>query len=938
MKEKESEKIKQEFVVLRDKPLTNGDCDSFGHGEIANSIIEVIRKAPRPFNIGVYGQWGVGKSTICKIIEDKLSKESGYKIVYFDTWKYERDSFRRQFLITLDNELKLGLNFKNRLNQSLTEMDPTRGEIKFDTRLLFNKIGIISLVVFGVGLLGLNFGLVTDFASGYDLLFSVIASLGLSTYVMQIAVNAISRVQISITKSKTDTAEGFEEHFAESLSKINAKDLLVIIDNLDRLSSEKAVSLLSDIKTFLSDEKYLFENSNVQNRSVFVIPCDNKAINDQLLKEYGENFDTEEYLRKFFNHSIQIPKFLNIELDDFIVGKLNFTGIEEFKNNYDLAFILSSAFRNNPREIIQFINSLISLYLLAKERKIERVIQPENIPFLAKVLVLRVKWPRLYDKIEDQVLRTGDSLLDIVHGIFTDDDTEPKTLSIFLDITSHINDSEYQDIYFSLRQSPAQKTIPEWNSFMLSLIEGREADAEKIYSIVKSTGKLPQLGQLLSEYCRRYSKNENLIFRIFLVAHKIIQTEDVKHFQEMFLRTIKVAGSAKFSSSIERIDLTGIFGDGLKGISAANQKEFSKNLVEMLKNIAAIDGVDREKIKYIKNLFEIVSSEGNKNNFKDKNNEIIEAKRSFVEHLKFQDLFPTAQKDEKFRNDILEDVLLILTFLGPTSDRHYAVGLTLFGNLLQWTPIVENNKARYSVLKNSLDFLNKSHPPVSDDGTVGVILNTFTTRISSWYSANKSAEERSVCVNIFQKIDLEININKNSAPAIKQYITDTANTSDVILKTLGADFLTNDENARKGLLGRSRTTLDLLNKLPLKRKLTDEEKADIFSHVLSNPIEALSFLEYISYNLPAIRIGNPDFLKSMVQNMINSSSYPDTELLSKWLDAISKLGLSSDQVDSFVQRMRLIRGQSEQHKKVISDFVSKNSKDFGELIVKEFSV
>ena len=68
MKDVDLGKNKQEFKVLQDKPLENGSKDSFGHGEIANSVIEVIKKSPRPFNIGIYGQWGVGKSTICKII------------------------------------------------------------------------------------------------------------------------------------------------------------------------------------------------------------------------------------------------------------------------------------------------------------------------------------------------------------------------------------------------------------------------------------------------------------------------------------------------------------------------------------------------------------------------------------------------------------------------------------------------------------------------------------------------------------------------------------------------------------------------------------------------------------------------------------------------------------------------------------------------------
>jgi predicted KAP-like P-loop ATPase len=99
------EHIKQkEFHILVDKPLENGDEDRFGHRDIAVSLLKIVKQAPRPFNIGLYGQWGVGKSTICKIIQEDLEKDSDYEVVYFDTWKYERDSFRRQFLINLDEE------------------------------------------------------------------------------------------------------------------------------------------------------------------------------------------------------------------------------------------------------------------------------------------------------------------------------------------------------------------------------------------------------------------------------------------------------------------------------------------------------------------------------------------------------------------------------------------------------------------------------------------------------------------------------------------------------------------------------------------------------------------------------------------------------------------------------------------------------------------
>lgn len=935
----EKEVIKQKFTVLQDKPRENGEIDNFGHGEIANSVIEVIRNAPRPFNIGIYGQWGVGKSTICKIIKGRLLKEEGYKVVYFDTWKYERDSFRRQFLITLDQDLELGFNYKETLNQSLSipfnlswteSIKLTLGGFLFRT-LSILIIALVIIFIFRQSIF--PFFISTDYTG----LAKRVIDLGIIGVLLAFILNTIKQFRGEKTIDKTDSAEGFEEYFAKVLKEIKKKDLLVIIDNLDRLSSEKAVGLLSDIKTFLSDEKYFFQGSKIENRAVFIIPCDNKAINDQLIIEYGKEFDTEEYLRKFFNHSIQIPKFLNIELDDFIVDKLNTTEITEFKDNYDLVFILSYAFRNNPREIIQFINSLISLYLLAKEREIKRVIETDHIAFLAKVLVLRVKWPRLYDKIEDKVLRTGDKLLEIVSKIKENEDKEVEKIKLddFLRVTSHINDDEYQDIYFSLRQSDAQKTIPEWNSFIISILERRDEDAIKIYSAIKSVNKLAQLGQLLTEYCRRNRQNENSLFNIFLTAHKIINPDDLKHFQAVFLLTFKTVGSSKFSSVIESLDLKKLFSKGLEGVSSANKKEISQNLITMIKNISAIETIEREKVKDVRKLFEIIHSDENKDNFQTRASEIADSKRDFIAHLKYQELFPDSERTDKFRRDILDDILDILIELGPTNGKHYSVGLTLFGNLLQWTPIVESDDLRFKVLEKSLEFLEKATPPSSDDGNIGTILNTFTTRISTSFSNNKTPEERTLCVKIFQKIDLAININKEPASSIRRYITETGNDSEIIIATVGKDFLVDNKNARESLINRSRTTLDLLNKLPLKNKLTEEERADILAHLIGNEKETLSFFEYVGYSIPTERNGDPNFLKSIVQKMINAGIFSDTSLLTKWLDAIARLGIQSDQVDSFVQKLRQVRNQSEQHKQVIADFVTRNSKDFGDLVVKE---
>jgi hypothetical protein len=71
-------------------------------------------------------------------------------------------------------------------------------------------------------------------------------------------------------------------------------------------------------------------------------------------------FDPDEFLRKFFNTIIWIPDFIPSELEAFARARLKETGVPLLDNDY-VAWIITKAFRNNPRQIIQFTNILLTI-------------------------------------------------------------------------------------------------------------------------------------------------------------------------------------------------------------------------------------------------------------------------------------------------------------------------------------------------------------------------------------------------------------------------------------------------------------------------------------------------------------------------------------------------------------------------------------------------
>lgn len=118
-----------DYHFLSDQPLkeeTELQNANFGHKDIAQTLVSIIKNCKSPFSIALDGKWGSGKSSVANLVLESLKKQENFSIVYFDIWKYEGDALRRSFLkeavIQLKKESCLGSEFvlNERLYSSLT--------------------------------------------------------------------------------------------------------------------------------------------------------------------------------------------------------------------------------------------------------------------------------------------------------------------------------------------------------------------------------------------------------------------------------------------------------------------------------------------------------------------------------------------------------------------------------------------------------------------------------------------------------------------------------------------------------------------------------------------------------------------------------------------------------------------------------------------------
>lgn len=93
---------------LADKPIAEKSQDRFQRYNFSKRVADTIinRNTPDSIVIGIYGEWGEGKTTVINFIEKCLSSQQNIIICKFNPWRYKDET---QLLIGFFNALALAL-------------------------------------------------------------------------------------------------------------------------------------------------------------------------------------------------------------------------------------------------------------------------------------------------------------------------------------------------------------------------------------------------------------------------------------------------------------------------------------------------------------------------------------------------------------------------------------------------------------------------------------------------------------------------------------------------------------------------------------------------------------------------------------------------------------------------------------------------------------
>jgi predicted KAP-like P-loop ATPase len=278
-------------------PDNETERDFLNFTGVAETVAEIIVQAQgRPISIGVSGAWGVGKSSMIKLIHRALEKrakgeQSEFVFVEFNAWLYQGYDDARAALMEV-----IATTLKAEAEERKTGLDKVQQLLKRVDWLRTAKLAG-SAIALGLGLAPLSFA--SDLVSFGKKVLAGEADKDQIADLETKTADLGSVAAAGILKPKPDSSPPKEiqaiRHFLEAALSEMEVQLVVLIDDLDRCLPPTTISTLEAIRLFL-----FLKNT------AFVIAADDAMIK-HAVRQHFIGIQDESVVINYFDKLIQVP-------------------------------------------------------------------------------------------------------------------------------------------------------------------------------------------------------------------------------------------------------------------------------------------------------------------------------------------------------------------------------------------------------------------------------------------------------------------------------------------------------------------------------------------------------------------------------------------------------------------------------------------------------
>lgn len=272
------------------------DIDFLNFNETAESIKDLItEKNLMPISVGVFGDWGAGKSTILELTKHLLENDTkDYIQVHFDAWTFQGyDDAKAALLETIASTLIKKAEDDKDLKAKAKEFAGRIDKIRLMGFLMDGGAALAGIPTMGgfQKFLGL-------FSGGEDGELDAADVKGAVDGAKDVAKQNKDLIKAKKSFSPPKEIKEFRKAYSDLLKEFD-KPLIVYVDNLDRCSPFNAISTLEAIRLFL-----FLPNT------AFVIAADEDMIR-LAVPEYHKGASQRhqtDYLDKLIQIPVHVPR------------------------------------------------------------------------------------------------------------------------------------------------------------------------------------------------------------------------------------------------------------------------------------------------------------------------------------------------------------------------------------------------------------------------------------------------------------------------------------------------------------------------------------------------------------------------------------------------------------------------------------------------------
>lgn len=283
------------------------ELDFLGFEHLVTAVGSIVdNDALLPATVGVYGDWGSGKSSLLKMIAQRFENREGVLLLSFNGWLFEGfDDAKTALMGTILDEIIA----RRLMSTTATESAKRLGWKLFKQVDLMRVMGVAGrAAIAGVatGVPGALLSLGRDALAGIKSLGETVgdASLSVDQIVEQFKVSSEDGARRGIRE--------FRDDFETLLEQSGITKLVVVIDDLDRCLPETILETLEAIKLFLFVP-----------RTAFILGADERLVKYAVRRRFpelpGQLVEVgSDYLEKLIQYPIYVPQLGRGEMETYI--------------------------------------------------------------------------------------------------------------------------------------------------------------------------------------------------------------------------------------------------------------------------------------------------------------------------------------------------------------------------------------------------------------------------------------------------------------------------------------------------------------------------------------------------------------------------------------------------------------------------------------------